>query len=492
MTDDRSYPVRVQESYNMNGKSVIAIGTGGYHSVLVTDDGMAFAFGKNDEGQLGDGTTISRSTPVQVLELYGKTITDISAGGFHTLSVTSEGEVYSWGANNYGQLGTGDTYIRHYPTRIYIEDEFVTHVSAGEYFSLALTRDGDVYAWGSNQYGQLGIGNSINQWKPVKITAFNDIFITKIDAGKDHAIALSFEKVVYTWGRNDDGQLGDGTTTDRSWPDLLNFSRDVIDINGGGRHSLLITNDSYAFGFGNNVYGQLGIGSTYNQPSPTQMTDCMIHLCSNNGFCMNNTCYCNFGYAGGMCEIPICFGVRADDPNVCMGRGSCIAPDLCKCIERWGGNNCNSHTCFGLNATDPNVCSGRGICQDVDICICDGEYGGDQCEIPQCFSVLATDMNVCSGKGNCTKLDTCICKDGWRGHDCSVAECFGKGSTDPDVCSGNGQCALGTCLCFEGFYGDECDMFNSPSSSGNLIHVNLCLLISLIILIFSLTLEKYE
>ena len=142
---------------------VIKIASGGYHNVALMSDGTVYAWGLNDVGQLGDGTTTTRTAPIQVSGL--ETVTEIAAGENHTVALKSNGTVYAWGYNSSGQLGDGTTTIRSTPVQVLgvggvgtLTD--VTQIAAGAYFTVAVKSSDTVCAWGQNNYGQLGDGTT--------------------------------------------------------------------------------------------------------------------------------------------------------------------------------------------------------------------------------------------------------------------------------------------------------------------------------------------
>ena len=225
-TVDSSTPVQVL-GVGGSGKltDVIAIDGGWYHSLALKSDGTVWAWGRNNNGQLGDGTTTTSPTPVQVLGVGGSgnltDITAISAGDLHSLALKSDGTVWAWGHNNYGQLGDGTTTDSSTPVQVlgvggsgYLTD--VAAIAGGYLHSLALTSDGTVWAWGENGYGQLGDGTNDDRWTPVQVLDKDGddplTNITAISAGVDLSLALKSDGTVWAWGDNASGQLGDGTS----------------------------------------------------------------------------------------------------------------------------------------------------------------------------------------------------------------------------------------------------------------------------------------
>jgi alpha-tubulin suppressor-like RCC1 family protein len=186
----------------------------------LSSDGSVYAWGNNDRGQLGDSTPGSNSTPVKVGGLLsGITVTAIAAGELHSLALSSDGNVYAWGNNDRGQLGDDTTTFSPTPVKVggLLSGIKVTALTAGSYYSLAAGSDGNVYAWGDNPNGQLGDGTTTGSPTPVKVTGlFSGVTVTALAAGRSHSLALRSDGSVYAWGDNMDGQLGDNTTQPRS------------------------------------------------------------------------------------------------------------------------------------------------------------------------------------------------------------------------------------------------------------------------------------
>lgn len=199
--------------------NVAAISAGGGHYLALTRSGDVWAWGRNDKGQLGIGTsdTSDHATPKQVAILHD--ITDIAAGFSHSLAVDYTGNVYTWGSNNYGQLGDGTTRDSGKPFRISgISD--VASVSAGTDFSMALTTAGKIYTWGYGEYGQLGSGsgNVMSQERPALISLVDSGTPLFIASGLYHSMAVTSSGALFAWGRNRDGQVGSGQQTNGLTP----------------------------------------------------------------------------------------------------------------------------------------------------------------------------------------------------------------------------------------------------------------------------------
>ena len=238
-----------------------AVAGGATHSLVLKTDGTVWSFGANASGQLGDGTTTPRTTPVQVAGLTGAIA--IAAGSAHSVALKSDGTVVAWGMNSYGQLGDGSTTQRNLPTPV-PGLTGVTAIAAGGNHTLALKSDGSVVAWGYNMSGQIGDGTSgagTNRTSPVAVSVLTS-GVVAIAGGANHSLAAKSDGSVYGWGNNSGGQIGDGTTTARSVPTQVPDLAGVTAVAAGGSHSLARKSDGSAVGWGLNNFGQLGDGTT--------------------------------------------------------------------------------------------------------------------------------------------------------------------------------------------------------------------------------------
>ncbi|ETR69177.1 MAG: regulator of chromosome condensation RCC1 [Candidatus Magnetoglobus multicellularis str. Araruama] len=242
---------------------VVQIDAGFVFSIALKDDGTVWAWGSNSSGNLGDGTTIYRSNPVQVIELSN--VISITAGSNHSLAIKNDGSVWSWGFNCSGQLGDGTNSDKKFPVKVPGLTN-VCMIDAGIHYSLALKMDGTVWAWGSNSYGQLGDGSTQNSFSPIKVSELSNVIM--LAAGACHAFALKDDGTVWAWGNNGSGRLGDGTKIHRSKPVQVVSLSNIIMFSANSFHSLALDIDGTVWAWGNNGSGRLGDGTTQNSYNP--------------------------------------------------------------------------------------------------------------------------------------------------------------------------------------------------------------------------------
>jgi len=251
------------------GNKAQAIAAGGLHSLILLDDGTVMAFGYNANGQLGDGSTTTRLTPVRV-DLGDNKAQAIAAGAGHSLVLLDDGTVRAFGYNANGELGDGSTTNRLTPVRVNLGGNKAQAIAAGGLHSLVLLDDGTVRAFGRNSNGQLGDGSTTNWLTPVRVNLGGNK-AQAIAAGDHHSLILLDDGTVMAFGGNSHGQLGDGSTTNRLTPVRVNLgSNKAQAIAAGYYHSLILLDDGTVMAFGYNAHGELGDGSTTNRLTPVR------------------------------------------------------------------------------------------------------------------------------------------------------------------------------------------------------------------------------
>ncbi|MBC7943236.1 fibronectin type III domain-containing protein [Candidatus Saccharibacteria bacterium] len=295
----RNVPVQVKDAAGTGFLSgVTAIDAGSNHSLALKTDGTVWAWGGNDQGQLGNGTINTQYKPVQVKDAAGtgflSGVTAISIGAYYSLALRTDGTVWAWGYNANGQLGDGTVTQRNVPVQVKSAGGTswltgVTKITSGQYHSLALKSDGTLWAWGWNGNGQLGIGQEwvvdgcddgfeyydcmtfATKYSSVQVAAGSTF--SAITAGANHSLALKAGGTVWGWGWNGLGQLGDGTVTLRPTPVQVAAGSTFSAITAGDDHTLAFKADGTLWAWGSNGFGQIGNGTITNQITPVQVKD---------------------------------------------------------------------------------------------------------------------------------------------------------------------------------------------------------------------------
>ncbi|WP_052295827.1 fimbrillin family protein [Parasphaerochaeta coccoides] len=279
------------EQVTVMGTTVDDVFTGYYHTLILETDGALWATGYNYYGQLGDGTTTNKSTPVEVWNSIDGTelmtdVTIVSAGAYHTM-IMNDGTLWAVGRNNFGQLGIGTSDDSNF-TGIPVEvpsmntdpDNPVVAVSARSMYTMFLKEDGTLWATGNNSSGQLGIGTTTNKSTPVEVwdSTDGDVKMTNVkavSAGFTHTMILKNDGTLWATGNNSSGQLGVGDNTNRSTPvKVTSMGSDVEAVSAGNSHTLILKKDGTLWATGYNLYGQLGLGNSgsgTNRNTPVQV-----------------------------------------------------------------------------------------------------------------------------------------------------------------------------------------------------------------------------
>ena len=234
-------PIKIMED-------VTTISTGGHHTMAIKNDGSLWGWGLNESGQLGNGRRTNQRSPVKIME----DVAAVSAGDFYTMAIRTDGSLWAWGNNRHGSLGDGTIVEeRLYPVKIM---ENVSAISAGSSLTMAIQSDGSLWAWGGNSDGQLGIGERNHFENPLPVKVMENV--AAVAVGNVHAAAIKKDGSLWAWGRNTWGLVGDGTTIDRHSP--VRIMDDVVSISLGESHTLAIRGDGSLWGWGIGSRGQLG------------------------------------------------------------------------------------------------------------------------------------------------------------------------------------------------------------------------------------------
>ncbi|MBF6593402.1 MAG: hypothetical protein IVW51_03005 [Thermaceae bacterium] len=269
-----SSPVSVSVSIAV---SVLKVSAGDLQNCALGSDSKAYCWGYNGSGGLGNGSTTNSNTPVAVTMPSSVTFTQIAAGSGYICALGSDSKAYCWGTNSYGQLGIGSTSNKSTPTAVTMPSGVTfNQLASGISFTCALGSDSKAYCWGNNTSGQLGNSSTTQSNVPSAVTMPTGVTFSQIGAGGYHTCALGSDSKAYCWGWDNVGQLGNGVngiSANSTTPVAVTMPRGVIfsQITGGYAHTCALGSDNNTYCWGNDDFGQLGIGSTSNTNTPTAL-----------------------------------------------------------------------------------------------------------------------------------------------------------------------------------------------------------------------------
>lgn len=241
---------------------MVAANTG--TALALKSDGTVAAWGRNDYGQLGNGQAAIRVSPGRVAGI--DQVRAVAAGTAFTLGLRTDGTLWSWGTNLYGELGDGTRQIRAYPVRVTGISGTIASIAASDGYALAATSDGRLWAWGANGYGQLGTGDRNRHTAAVRVAGLQGV--RAVAAGGSHALALDNDGTVWAWGDNTSGQLGNGTTTDSLVPIRVSALAGILAISAHQRVNLALDASGRVWAWGRGIRGSLGDGTTNDRATP--------------------------------------------------------------------------------------------------------------------------------------------------------------------------------------------------------------------------------
>ncbi len=279
--DDTAIPT--QENTHSTNWSTVTVGD--YYTVALKTNGTLYAWGNNQFGQLGDNTTDHKSVPTQE-NTNASDWTSISAGWAHTLALKSDGTLWAWGLNSFGQLGIG---LYNATQLVPIQENTLSQkwevISAGTYHSTAIKNNNTLWAWGSNYKYERGDGNNNSLYSPIQIGTDEDWFA--IEGSQYNTISLKKDGTLWAWGYNSWGQLGNSKIDSKYIPTKMDEQTTWKQVSVGKSHTLALKNDNTLWAWGSNSYGQLGDNTTQRKFMPTQehshATD-WVEISTGNGF----------------------------------------------------------------------------------------------------------------------------------------------------------------------------------------------------------------
>ena len=275
-TDDKNTPTSI--SLGSESTSKVKELSGGVHTCAIDSLNKLFCWGYNNKGQLGDASTIDRHTPTEIdLGIASSHAVQVSLGGYHSCAIDSLNNLLCWGRNDEGQVGDATNVNKNSPVLIApgTASSYVIEISLGYVHTCAIFNNGDLKCWGSNYFGQLGNGGNDNLNIPTLISLGANVTPTQIELGLYHTCAVDNLSVLRCWGHNNNGQLGDGSNTNRNTPtpvSLPSNAATIIQLSLGSDHTCAISDTNDLLCWGDNDKGRLGDGTTVSKNTPTSIS----------------------------------------------------------------------------------------------------------------------------------------------------------------------------------------------------------------------------
>ncbi|KAK1393048.1 Ultraviolet-B receptor UVR8 [Heracleum sosnowskyi] len=228
--EDSLVPQKVQA---FQGIAVKMVAAGAEHTVAITEDGELYGWGWGRYGNLGLGDRNDRLVPEKAANVDDEEMVLVACGWRHTISVSSTGGLYTYGWSKYGQLGHGDFEDHLIPHKLHaLQGEVISQISGGWRHTMALTSNGKLYGWGWNKFGQVGVGDNLDHCFPMPVTFPHEEKVVQISCGWRHTLAVTEKENIFSWGRGTNGQLGHRESIDRNIPKII----EDLSVDGSNRH----------------------------------------------------------------------------------------------------------------------------------------------------------------------------------------------------------------------------------------------------------------
>ncbi len=246
-----------------------SVSCGGSHTGAIKTDGTLWMWGYNYYGQLSTNDKVHRSSPVQTIA-SGTDWQSVSCGGSHTGAIKTDGTLWMWGYNIYGQLSTGDAVYKSSPVQTITGGTNWKSVSCGNYHTSGIKTDGTLWMWGYNIYGQLSTNDKVHRSSPVQ-TILGGTNWKSVSCGGSHTGAIKTDGTLWLWGYNSSGQLGTNNTTSYSSPvQTITGGTNWKSVSCGNYYTSGIKTDGTLWLWGDNIDGQLGTNDIVHRSSPVQ------------------------------------------------------------------------------------------------------------------------------------------------------------------------------------------------------------------------------